>query len=103
MILPARRKLKRDRCYMKDLKHYFIIRFPQRSGAFREFLNVLGPTDDIARFEYVKKTNREQGPALVGIELKNREDFAPLIRRMDAGRIVYEYLNDQPDLFQFMV
>ncbi|KAA6441371.1 threonine ammonia-lyase [Dyadobacter flavalbus] len=87
----------------EGLKHYFIIRFPQRSGAFREFLNVLGPNDDIARFEYVKKTNREQGPALVGIELKNREDFAPLIERMDENRIVYEYLNDQPDLFQFMV
>lgn len=87
----------------EGLKHYFIIRFPQRSGAFREFLNVLGPNDDIARFEYVKKTNREQGPALVGIELKNREDFAPLIERMDANRVVYEYLNDQPDLFQFMV
>ena len=87
----------------EGLKHYFIIRFPQRSGAFREFLNVLGPNDDIARFEYVKKTNREQGPALVGIELKYREDFAPLISRMDEGRIVYEYLNDQPDLFQFMV
>ena len=87
----------------EGLKHYFIIRFPQRSGAFREFLNVLGPNDDIARFEYVKKTNREQGPALVGIELKSREDFAPLIERMDANRVVYEYLNDQPDLFQFMV
>jgi threonine dehydratase len=87
----------------EGLKHYFIVRFPQRSGAFREFLNVLGPNDDIARFEYVKKTNREQGPALVGIELKNREDFAPLIERMNENRIVYEYLNDQPDLFQFMV
>jgi len=87
----------------EGLKHYFIIRFPQRSGAFREFLNVLGPNDDIARFEYVKKTNREQGPALVGIELKNREDFEPLISRMDEFKIVYEYLNDQPDLFQFMV
>ncbi|TLU97909.1 threonine ammonia-lyase [Dyadobacter luticola] len=87
----------------EGLKHYFVIRFPQRSGAFREFLNVLGPNDDIARFEYVKKTNKEQGPALVGIELKSREDFAPLIERMDANKIVYEYLNDQPDLFQFMV
>ena len=64
---------------------------------------MLGPNDDIARFEYVKKTNREQGPALVGIELKNREDFEPLIERMNENRVVYEYLNDQPDLFQFMV
>jgi threonine dehydratase len=87
----------------EGLKHYFIIRFPQRSGAFRDFLNVLGPNDDIARFEYTKKTNRETGPAVVGIELKNREDFAPLIQRMNDKSIVYEYLNDQPDLFQFLI
>ena len=87
----------------EGLKHYFMVRFPQRSGAFREFLEVLGPEVDISRFEYVKKTNREQGPALVGIELKKREDFEPLLQRLDEGRITYEYLNDQPDLFQFMV
>jgi threonine dehydratase len=79
------------------------VRFPQRSGAFREFLNVLGPTDDITRFEYAKKTNREQGPALVGIELKSKNDFAPLMERMNEARVVYEYLNDKPDLFQFLV
>jgi threonine dehydratase len=87
----------------EGLKHYFIIRFPQRAGAFREFLNVLGPNDDIARFEYIKKTNKEQGPALIGIELKSREDFEPLMSRMEEHRVVYEYLNDQPDLFQFLV
>jgi threonine dehydratase len=87
----------------EGLKHYFIIRFPQRAGAFRDFLNVLGPTDDISRFEYTKKTNRDTGPAVVGIELKNREDFEPLIERMRAQNIVFEYLNDQPDLFQFMI
>ncbi len=87
----------------EGLKHYFIIRFPQRSGAFREFVDVIGSDVDITRFEYTKKTNREQGPALIGLELQNRTDFAPLIQRMDAGRIAYEYLNDQPDLFQIMV
>jgi threonine dehydratase len=87
----------------EGIKHYFIIRFPQRAGAFREFIRVLGPNDDIARFEYVKKNNREQGPALVGIELKCREDFEPLIERMNDAKVAYEYLNDQPDLFQFMV
>ncbi|WP_338874142.1 threonine ammonia-lyase [Spirosoma sp. SC4-14] len=87
----------------EGLKHYFIIRFPQRAGAFRDFLNVLGPTDDISRFEYVKKTNRETGPAVVGIELKQRDDFEPLIGRMHEQNIVFEYLNDQPDLFQFLV
>lgn len=87
----------------EGLKHYFIIRFPQRAGAFRDFLNVLGPDDDITRFEYTKKTNRETGPAVVGVELKKREDFDALIQRMDAQNIVYEYLNNQPDLFQFLV
>ena len=87
----------------EGLKHYFIIRFPQRAGAFREFLNVLGSEVDISRFEYNKKTNREQGPALVGLELKHRDELGALMKRMEEGRIVYEYLNDQPDLFQFMV
>ena len=52
-------------------KHYFIVRFPQRAGALSEFLNLLGPDDDIARFEYTKKNNRDSGPALIGIELKD--------------------------------
>lgn len=87
----------------EGLKHYFIIRFPQRTGALREFLSVLGPDDDIARFEYIKKTNKEQGPALVGIELQKKEDYALLIERMDSAGVVYEYLNDQPDLFRYLV
>ncbi len=87
----------------EGLKHYFIIRFPQRSGAFREFVDVIGSDVDITRFEYTKKTNREQGPALIGLELKNRADFAPLIQRMEEGRIAYEYINDKRDLFQFLV
>jgi threonine dehydratase len=88
----------------EGLKHYFIVRFPQRAGALREFLEfVLGPTDDIAHFEYTKKNSRERGPALIGIEVRQREDFDALIRRMDERRIVYEYLNDRPDLFHFMI
>ena len=88
----------------EGLKHYFIIRFPQRSGAFREFLNdVLGPTDDIAFFEYSKKTSRERGPALVGIELRSKEDFEPLIKRMEQYNIQYEYINDKPALFEFLI
>ncbi len=87
----------------EGLKHYFIIRFPQRAGALREFLNVLGPEDDIVRFEYIKKTNREQGPAMVGIELKRKEDYQPLIARMKKADIVFEYVNDRPDLFRFLV
>ncbi|MFA7471981.1 MAG: threonine dehydratase, partial [Spirosomataceae bacterium] len=87
----------------EGLKHYFIISFPQRAGALREFLNVLGPDDDITRFEYIKKTNKEQGPALVGIELKRKEDYHTLVDRMKEGGIVFEYVNDQPELFRYLV
>jgi threonine dehydratase len=88
----------------QGLKHYFIIKFPQRSGALREFLNdILGPTDDIVFFEYSKKTSREQGPAVVGIELKNRADFEPLIARMKERNFYGEYLNDKPVLFEFLI
>lgn len=87
----------------EGLKHYFIIRFPQRAGALREFLNVLGDDDDITHFEYVKKTSREKGPALVGIELKDKNEFEPLLKRMNQSKIVYEYINDRQDLFQFIV
>lgn len=88
----------------EGLKHYFIIRFPQRAGAFRDFLNhVLGPTDDIAYFEYSKKTARERGPALVGVELKSKDDFQPLLDRMAQYNIQYQYINDKPDLFEFLI
>ena len=88
----------------EGLKHYFILRFPQRAGALREFLEkVLGPNDDITHFQYSKKNSRERGPAVVGIELQRSEDFAPLIERMKEQNIVYEYLNDKPDLFQFLI
>jgi threonine dehydratase len=87
----------------EGLKHYFIIRFPQRAGALREFLEVLGPDDDITHFEYVKKTAREKGPALVGIELKDKNEFEPLLQRMNQAKIIYEYINDRQDLFGFLV
>ncbi len=88
----------------EGLKHYFIVRFPQRAGALREFVNeVLGPDDDIAHFEYTKKNSRERGPAVIGIEVKQKEDFNSLIQRMEKKSIVYEYLNDNPNLFQFVI
>ena len=86
------------------LKHYFIIRFPQRAGALKEFVaEVLGENDDITFFEYSKKTNRENGPAVVGIELEKKEDLQPLIRRMKERSFYGEYLNDKPNLFEFLV
>lgn len=84
-------------------KHYFIIRFPQRAGALKEFLNVLGPEDDIAHFEYTKKNNRESGPALVGIELQNKDDFQPLLDRMSKADIKFEHLNKNPMLFEMLI
>ena len=88
----------------EGLKHYFIVRFPQRAGALREFLEyVLGPTDDITLFEYTKKNSRERGPALIGIEVKQPSDSEKLIKRMDQRRMVYEYVNDRPDLFHFII
>lgn len=87
-----------------NLKHYFIIKFPQRAGALREFVaEILGPSDDITHFEYTKKTNRENGSAVVGVELKSHEDLAPLITKMKAHNFFGDYLNNKPDLFQFLV
>ncbi len=87
----------------EGLKYYFIIKFPQRAGALREFLNVLGNNDDITHFEYTKKHNRESGPALVGIELKNKSDYPALISRMHAQQIQFQALNDNPMLFDLLV
>ena len=87
-----------------SLKHYFIVRFPQRAGALKQFVaEILGPDDDITHFEYSKKHSREKGPAVVGIELKKKEDLYPLIERMKAHNFYGDYLNDKPDLFQFLV
>jgi threonine dehydratase len=88
----------------EGLKHYFIVRFPQRSGALLSFIrDVLGPGDDITYFSYSKKTNREQGPAVLGIELAEKSDFEPLLSRLKEKNIKYEYLNDKPDLFSFLI
>ena len=88
----------------EGVKHYFIVRFPQRSGALRQFVvDVLGPGDDITHFAYSKKTDRERGPAVVGVELRNKEDLEPLIRRMKERGFFGEYLNDNPDLLRHLV
>ena len=87
----------------EGLKHYFIIKFPQRAGALLEFLNVLGENVDITHFEYTKKHNRESGPAMVGIELKSRADYPGLIRRMEAQKIKFQTLNNNPMLFELLV
>ena len=88
----------------KNLKHYFIVQFPQRAGALKEFLvNVLGPDDDICLFEYTKKNNRERGPALIGVELKDPKDFEPLLERMKEYKINYRMLNENLELFNMLI
>ncbi len=88
----------------EGLKHYFIIQFPQRAGALRDFLNnVLGPNDDITQFEYTKKRNKEFGPALVGIQVKNKEDYQSLIDRMEEHKINFQHINEQKMLFELLV
>ena len=88
----------------EGLQHYFIIDFPQRAGALREFLiEVLGPTDDITRFEYTKNNNKAQGPALVGIELKKREDYSSLIQRLKDKGFTYKEVNKDKQLFQLLI
>lgn len=87
-----------------NLKHYFIVRFPQRAGALRQFVDdILGPDDDITYFQYAKKTNRQTGSAVVGLELKSQSDFDPLVKRMKDQNFYGDYLNNKPDLFQFLV
>ncbi|WP_406684920.1 threonine ammonia-lyase IlvA [Seonamhaeicola sp. MEBiC1930] len=87
-----------------NLKHYFIVKFPQRAGALKEFVvDILGENDDITYFEYAKKTNRENGTAVVGIQLKSPLDLEPLIDRMKVHNFYGDYLNDKPDLFHFLV
>jgi len=83
-----------------DLKHYFIIKFPQRAGALKEFVaEVLGPDDDITHFEYTKKSSRENGFAVVGVELKNKSDFEPLVQKMKARNFYGDYINHKPEGF----
>ncbi|MFC4076489.1 threonine ammonia-lyase IlvA [Salinithrix halophila] len=88
----------------EGLKHYFTIQFPQRAGALREFIaDVLGPEDDITRFEYTKQNSREQGPVLLGVELKRREDYHSLIQRMERKGYPFIEINKNPTLFQLLI
>jgi threonine dehydratase len=97
-------EIKEKSLLFEGLKHYFIVRFPQRPGALKLFVNnVLGPHDDITRFEFIKKTNRESGPALVGIELKDAADYAALVDRMKAFKFDFIPLNEDQTLFEYLV
>ena len=88
----------------EGLKHYFIVEFPQKSGVIVSFINnVIGPSDDLMCIQYIKKTNKNFGPALIGIELASKEDFEPLIQRMNALGVKYEYINENNQLFEILI
>jgi threonine dehydratase len=88
----------------EGLKHYFLVNFAQRPGALKEFVNhVLGPNDDITRFEYMQKTNKENGPALIGVELKNKEDYVVLMQNMGKYHVEFTELNKNDTLFSYLV
>ena len=97
-------EIKEKSLQFEGLKHYFLIRFAQRPGALKEFVNnVLGPTDDITRFEYMQKTNKEAGHALVGIELQSRGDYQQLLEKMRAWNVVFSEINKDDNLFSYLV
>jgi len=88
----------------EGLKHYFIVNFPQKSGAVLSFIrDVIGPTDDLVHIQYIKKTNKNFGPALIGIELAAKEDFGPFMQRLKAHGISYEYINENNQLFEILI
>lgn len=97
-------EIKERSLQFEGLKHYFLIRFAQRPGALKEFVNdVLGPNDDITRFEYIQKHNKETGPALVGVELKSKRDYKQLIANLESKSFSYTELNKNDDLFGYLV
>jgi threonine dehydratase len=85
------------------VKKYFILRLPQRPGALRDFLNLLGPEDDIARFEYLKKSARNFGSILIGIETSRRENFASLIDRFESAGMGYEDITENEILANLVI
>lgn len=88
----------------EGLKHYFLVRFPQRAGALKEFVSeVLGDDDDITRFEYMQKNSKETGPALVGVLVKSKKDYEKLLKNMEKYKINYTELNKNDTLFGYLV
>ena len=88
----------------EGLLYYFIVNFPQRAGALRQFLTVvLGPNDDITTFEYTKKNNKESGPALVGIEVSHPDEYQGLVDRMRFNGFEFTEVNKDSQLFGLLV
>ena len=88
----------------EGLKHYFIVEFPQKPGVIVSFINnVIGPSDDLVYIQYIKKTNKNFGPALIGIELASKNDFEPLVERLNSLGVKYEYINENNQLFEILI
>ena len=88
----------------EGLKHYFIVNFPQKSGAILSFIqNVIGSSADLVHIQYIKKTNKNFGPALIGIELASKDDFEPFLSRMKENGFAYEYINENNQLFEILI
>lgn len=97
-------EIKEKSLLFEGLKHYFLIQFPQRPGALKDFVTtVLGPNDDITYFQFSQKNNKESGPAVVGLELVSPKDLDSIKSQMQTLNFQYEYLNDKPLLFQQMI
>lgn len=97
-------EIKERSLQFEGLKHYFLIRFAQRPGALKEFVNnVLGPNDDITRFEYMQKTNKESGPALVGIELQSRSDYDVLLCNLKDRQIDFNEIIKNDTLYGYLI
>lgn len=88
----------------QGLKHYFLIEFAQKPGQLKKFVNnVLGPDDDIVLFEYIKKNNKEKGPALVGIELKDKKDFEKIIDNLNKYQFSYQVISSNDLLYKYLI
>ena len=88
----------------KGLKHYFLIEFTQKPGQLRKLVDkVLGPTDDIVRFEYIKKSSKETGPALVGIELTKKDDIKPLLKKMVNFELKFTKITSDDPLYSYLI
>lgn len=97
-------EIKEKSLMFEGLLYYFIVNFPQRAGALRQFLSeVLGPNDDIVHFEYTKKNNKESGPALVGIEVQSKDDYPSLLARFKENGFEYKEVNSDSTLFGLLV
>ncbi|MEO6130833.1 MAG: pyridoxal-phosphate dependent enzyme, partial [Saprospiraceae bacterium] len=88
----------------EGLKHYFLISLAQRPGSLKDFVNdILGPGDDVTRFEYIKKHHKESGPALVGIEVRSRNDYHRLISNLKKHQVNYSELKQEDIAFGYLV